>query len=346
MRRGLQSVLVLLLVILLPAFWLFRPPAALPARFTAEDCARVALKDTGSGQRIVGVEDMALLPDGDTLILSALDRLARRWNPESAPQGGLYRTSLARLATGDGWATPIIAAGGLPGGLAPHGIAVSDNGRHLALVDRSREGETRIISGQLSGTTFVPQHARADRLLCRANDLEFAGEGPAVVRVTLDRADCGLAWADLRPGTTTGRVVSIDLAGTAPPEVEASGLSFANGIAGLWVAETRASRLHHRLDRPVMLPGGPDNLTWDDGTGLVAALHPSTARIAAYSFGYLDSAPTRIVRVTSDRSVEVLFDDPDGAIFAGASVAILRDGKLVAGSAVDAGLMICRKGGA
>lgn len=339
-----MSVLVVLVVVLLPLFWLFRAPAKLPARFSAEDCARVALTDSGSGRPIVGVEDMALMPDGDTLILSALDRLARRWSPAEAPEGGLHAASLSRLAAGEGWAAPLVSAARFPDGLAPHGIAVSDDGRHLALVNRTRDGETRIVSGRLSGGSFTPRHERADPAFCRANDLDFAGAGATRLRVTLDRADCGVSWADLRPGATTGRVVSVDLAGTDPPEVEARGLAFANGIAGFWVAETRASRLHHLLDRPVTLPGGPDNLTWDDAGGLIGAVHPSMMRIAAYLFGYRDSAPTRIVRVAPDRQVEVLFDDPGGETFSGATVAILRKATLVAGSAVDAGVMVCRKG--
>ncbi len=166
------------------------------------------------------------------------------------------------------------------------------------------------------------------------------------MRVTLDRGHCGVAWADLRPGATTGRVIAFDLAGVDPPRVEARGLSFANGIAGLWVAETRAARLHNLLDRPVTLPGGPDNLTWGPEGELVVALHPSKVQIAAYLHGLSGAAPTRIVGVTSDRRVEVLLDDPSGDLFSGATVAVLRAGVLGAGSAVDAGVLLCRQGGA
>ncbi|HUF87251.1 MAG TPA: hypothetical protein VMM59_07710 [Thermohalobaculum sp.] len=346
MRRGIQALLVIVVMVSLPVFWLFRAPAALPARFAPEDCARLALTDTATGQPVVGVEDIAPLPDGDTMILSALDRLALRRRPQSAREGGLYQVSLARLAAGDGWARPLVPAGSIAGGLRPHGIAVSDDGERLALVNRARDGTTSIIVGALGSGAFSPRHARTDAAFCRANDLDFTGTGPMTLRVTLDRADCGVAWADLRPGASTGRVIRLDLAGGGAPEVETGGLSFANGIAGLWVAETRASRLHHLLDRPVPLPGGPDNLTWDERGGLVTALHPSMLQIAAYLFGYSGSAPTRVVRVAPDRGVEVLVDDPHGDVFAGATVAVLRGGVLVAGSAADAGVMVCRKGGA
>lgn len=345
MRRSVQATLVVLVVVLLPVFWLFRAPTALPAHFSLADCRHLKLANTATGRPIVGVEDMALLPDGDTLILSAIDRLALRWNPASAPDGGLYEVSLARLATGARWAQPILDPASVPGGLFPGGIAVSDDGKRLAVINRARDGEVSILGGDLAPGVFTVRDVRRDRAFCRAKDLAFSGAGPMAVRVTLDRAACGLSWADLRPGSTTGRVISVDLAGTAPPKVEMRGLAFASGIAGLWVAETRAWRLRHRLDRPLPLPGGPDNLTWSPDGGLIAALDPSLPRIVAYRLGYRDNAPSRIVRVGENRRVEVLFDDPEGQRFSGASVAVLAGGVLVAGSAIDAGLLLCRKGG-
>ena len=343
MKRGIQSLMVIIVVVSLPVFWLFRPVGALPARFALEDCRHIALTDTGSGLPIVGIEDMALLPDGDRLILSAMDRLARARRPETAPEGGLFEVSLKRLAAGAIWAAPIVWPGAVEGGLFPHGIAISSDGERLAFINRARDGTVSIIGGTLRGGAFSLRTTRTDPMFCRANDLAFTGSGTMNLRVTLDRGECGLSWADLKPSSTTGRVISVNLGGLAPPKLEQTGLAFANGIAGLYVAETRASRLYHRLDRPVDLPGGPDNLTWDGLGGLIAALHPSLFRLAAYRYGYHDTAPTRIVRIDLDRNVEVLFDDPAGEVFSGASVAVLSGGVLVAGSMRDAGLLVCRK---
>ena len=349
MRRGVQSLMVILVVVSLPLFWLFRPVIGMPARFAPEDCRRMALTDTGSGRELVGIEDMALLPGGDTLILSALDRLAYARRPRDAPEGGLYEVSLKRLAAGEAWASPIVRPGAVKGGLFPHGVAVSSDGERLAFINRGRDGTVSIVGGSLRRGAFDLRTTRSDPEFCRANDLAFFGDGAMNLRVTLDRGDCGLAWADLKPSSTSGRVVSVNLDGLAPLKIEQTGLSFANGIAGLYVAETRASRLSHRLDRPLDLPGGPDNLTWDGLGGLIAALHPSLFRLAAYRYGYHDTAPSRIIRVDLDRTVEVLFDDTGGEVFSGASVAVLSGpalsgGVLVAGSMRDAGVLVCRKG--
>ena len=344
MRRNLQSLSLVIVAVSLPLFWLFRPVGALPARFAVEDCRQVALTDTGSGRPIVGIEDMALLPDGDTLILSAMDRLARDRRPAVAPEGGLFEVSLKRLAAGEAWAAPIVGPGAVEGGLFPLGLAVSSDGERLAFINRGRDGTVSIVAGTLRPRGFSVRAARSDPLFCRANDVMFSGSGAMTVQVTLDRGDCGLSWADWKPGSATGRVVSVDLGGLASPKIEQTGLAFANGIAGLYVAETRAARLHHRMDLPLALPGGPDNLTWDGLGGLIAALHPSLFRIAAYRYGYQDRAPSRIVRVELDRKIEVLFDEPAGALFSGASVAVLAGGVLVAGSMRDAGLLVCAKG--
>jgi len=342
-RRGIQSWMMILVAISLPVFWLFRPVAGLPARFALEDCRQIALTDTATGRALVGIEDMELLPDNDTLILSALDRLALEWHPDEAPEGGLYEVSLARLAGGQPWAAPIVQPGAVKGGLFPQGMAISDDGERLGFINRARDGTVSIVAGSLTRGAFSVRTARSAPLFCRANDMLFAGGGSMQMRVTLDRGSCGVAWADLKSGSTTGRVIFVDLGDISTPTIEQTGLAFANGIAGLYVAETRGSRLHHRLDRPVELPGGPDNLTWDPLGGLIAALHPSLYRVAAYRYGYFDTAPSRIVRVDLDRTIEVLFDDPGGEVFSGASVAVFAGGVLVAGSIRDAGLLVCRK---
>jgi hypothetical protein len=344
MRRGIQSWMVILVVVSLPFFWLFRPVVGLPAYFALEDCRRVALTDTNSGQAIIGVEDMVLAPGGDRLILSAMDRLAYARHPADAPKGGLYEVLLKRLAAGEVWASPLVWPGAVEGGLYPHGVAVSDDGERLAFINRTRDGKVSIIGGPLRRRGFTVRNTRSEPEFCRANNLEFIGEGAMHLRVTLDRGDCGIAWDDLKTNSTTGRVISVNLAGLAPLEVEETGLSFANGIAGLYVAETRASRLRHRLGEPVELPGGPDNINWGGLGGLIAAVHPSLFRLAAYRYGYHDTAPSRIMRIDLERNVETLFDDPAGALFSGASVAVYSDGVLVMGSMRDAGVLVCRKG--
>jgi hypothetical protein len=107
------------------------------------------------------------------------------------------------------------------------------------------------------------------------------------------------------------------------------------------VAETRSNRLLRPDGSAVDLPGAPDNLTAST-EGLVIALHPSLLRLWPYLAGWSEHAPTRIALVRDGGAVELLYDDPAGARFSAATTAVLADGRLIAGSVRDAGLLVCR----
>src|SRR5690606_39970259 len=127
--RGVMAALVPALAVALTAAWVLRTPAQLPARFALEGCRRVDLIDNGTGRRIAGVEDLALAHDGATLVLSAQDRL-----DTTRPEGGLYAVSLFALGAGQGVrAQPLVAP--REGDFRPHGIAISPDGRRLAVVN-------------------------------------------------------------------------------------------------------------------------------------------------------------------------------------------------------------------
>ena len=90
------------------------------------------------------------------------------------------------------------------------------------------------------------------------------------------------------------------------------------------------------------LPGGPDNLTRGVDGRVLAALHPDLIRLALYRHGWTGRAPARIVAVDlGTGAVEVLFDDPGGAVSPAATVAVMADGRLVAGSVRAPGLLVC-----
>ncbi|HSF93980.1 MAG TPA: hypothetical protein VLA52_03070 [Thermohalobaculum sp.] len=343
--RNIRTLLVLLAVVSLPLFWLFRPVDQLPARFAAGQCHRIALTDAQTGRLVVGVGDMELLSDGDTLILAASDRLALDRNPGTAPSGGLYQVSMSRLAAGDVYAMPILSQETAPGGLFPQALTVSPDGEQLAFVNHDRDGTVGIIGGRYGDGTFSPRYARTGNEFCRARDVQFSGDGEMGVLAVLDRASCNFSLADLDPGAATGRIVAVDLAASDSPTEVTGGLAEARGIAGTFVSEMRLSRLHDRLGDPIQLPGGPDRLTWDQAGGLVAALHPSLPRTLTLRYGFAGSAPSRIVRVDLDRRVEVLFDDTEGEIFSAASVGVLSRGILAAGSEFEPGILLCRASG-
>ena len=293
----------------------------------------IELAETDADEAITGVEDLALTPDGDRLILSAFDR-----RDPSRPDGGLYSVSLASLSGATRvTARRLDAARERP--FRPHGIALSTDGGRLAVINHHSDRVSSVEIGPLDTEGWAPDREIADPRFCRANDLIFVekDEGEAL-RVTIDRADCRVSIRDLIGGT--GRVALIQ---GDRVKIEREGLHFPNGITRAWVAETRADRLASisGTGGVIHLPGGPDNLDERDGR-ITAALHPHLLRTGLFIAGWLLSSGSRIVSINPEsHEVETLFDDPEGTIFAGATVAVFTGGRLIAGAARDSGLLYC-----
>lgn len=321
------------LVLVIVLGLLLRTPSALPARFAPENCRVVELAESDIHDAITGIEDLALTPEGDRLILSAFDR-----RDPSRPDGGLYSVSLAGLSG----ATRVTAKRLDPvrdRPFRPHGIALSADGRRLAVINHHSDGASSVEIGPLDAEGWTPDREIADPRFCRANDLIFIEdeEGEAL-RVTIDRADCRASIRDLIGGTGRIALIRGNLV-----EIEREGLHFPNGITRAWVAETRAARLSNiaRIGDVIPLPGAPDNLDERDGR-ITAALHPHLLRTGLFIAGWLPRTGSRIVSIDPEsHEIETLFDDPQGIIFSGATAAVFTHGRLIAGAARDSGLLLC-----
>lgn len=336
--RQLTAIFVVLLAFVMTAVWVFAPPSAMLAEFSAADCRRVALLDDVTGLPVTGAEDMALTPSENEIFITAHDR-----RDPANPSGGLYAVSLFTLENGEAQVTGARVWGGEGNGDAPfrpHGLALSDDGTRLAMVNRPAYGTAEVLIGAVEGLSWAPEDRLSGRRFCRANDLDFAGAAGEALDITLDRGECTTALTDLLPGASTGRIVRFDGAGLVET---GAGYAFPNGIVDGYLAETRARTIRAPDGQAFRVPGGPDNLNTDDEGWLVAALHPKLIHLWLYRSGWRDSAPSRIVRVDpEDGQVRVLFDDPDGVLYSGATSAIYGDGLLVAGSALDDGLLVCQ----
>ncbi len=317
-------------------------PDTLAPEHPLDACERRLVVDPRLGRAISGAEDLALSTDGATLYVSAYDRLALEAAAKTggdAPEGGVFAVALDALLAGDVIGQPVLPLDALPGGLRPHGVDV-DGERLLAVVRPIGDGA--VMGGLVEMSLSGGQARRIDGPWCAANDVAFTPEGAAV---TLDRETCpGRGLLETVFGLPTGRVLGLDA------EEIASGLAFANGVAALpggrlAVAETRARRV--RLlpgGEAFALPGAPDNLTVDAQGGLVIAVQPDLIAFARYRYGRAEAAPSRIVALDPDGgAVSMLFDDPDGAVFSGATVGVAAGGALIVGSVRERGLLVCRR---
>lgn len=328
---------VMVLAIILFLLWLLTPVEPVPATYAHSDCRRVALVDIGTGQQISGAEDLALLPDGDSLIVSAHDRM-----DGSLPNGGLYRISLWGIRDAERYSVQnLIRAEAGTRRFRPHGIAVSEDGARLAVINRPQPGQAVIEIGDLEPDLWTVTKRLTGETLCRANDLNFVRADVETLEITLDRQSCGTSIGDLMPGSRTGRTAIWD---GGRLRVSRTELAFPNGIYGPFVAETRQDRILRATGLPIRLPGGPDNLNRESGRHYIVAMHPSLRRLWLYLNEMWPSAASRIARVDMlSAEVEVLFDDPTGALFSAATSAVFAKDMLIAGSVGDQGLLICQR---
>ena len=334
--RWLIGLGVVVLVLVIAAIWVAIPPSRLPALYQAEDCRQITVIDPVSERPLVGIEDLALRSTGQ-LLLSSYDRSAG-----SDFVGGIYSVSLFGL-TGGGQVRAKLVSNGAEQGVAfrPHGISLSRQGDRLAVINRFAPGEARIEVGDLTPEGWIVDRRITGERLCRANDLFLIGGRRDEMNITLDREDCTPSMRDIKPGSTTGKLGFFD--GTHF-EISRVRLSFPNGVAGPYIAETREDRILRPGAAPIALPGAPDNMNLDDEDKLIVAVHPKLSQLWLYREGVGDIAPTRLLRVdTTTGGIDVLFDDPGGQVFSAATSAVYRDGILVAGSVMDQGLLVCRK---
>ncbi|MCB2113078.1 MAG: hypothetical protein KDD85_05960 [Parvularculaceae bacterium] len=327
--------------------------------YAAADCRRATIVDSETGASVIGAEDFAYDASARRVIISAYDR--RRVEKEARKraydisQGGVYALSMKDIKSGASvFSLPsIVSRDSVAGGLRPHGIAFDATRREITFINRSYQKingkwrmTPRIERASADGAVFVGD---GDRPRCSANDVALLGDRTFV---SFDHEFCG--W---RKGVE-------DIAGLAGSGVELAGSGavfnsarHANGLAatqerGLALAATREAAIYVlaeksdglKVENKVKVPGAPDNLTVSSDGSLVAALYPSLAAIGAQrKLGFGRSA-SRIVRIDPETgAMTLLFEDPKAKLFSAASVAIEEEGVLILGSALDRGVLICRR---
>ena len=327
--------------------------------YAPDQCQRVTLEDPETGT-VIGVEDLAYDPLRQLFILSAYDRRAVEKaagkRARQVPEGGVYALGRdAVLAAGNAplVVRSLIDRAPIPGGLRPHGLDLDFQTREIVFINRSYQKidrrwrmTPRLVRASLDrrdGSAAI-----AGVVHCAANNLVSSG---ATVLISHDHGGCG--GAALREDITGARRSGL---------VDTNGhhvfdaARFANGVVDLGndeiaLAATRENTVRiltargarFEIDRVLSVPGGPDNLSLAADGRIIAALHPSLWRTALHRKLGFDRAPSRIVSVDPvTGETRLLYDDPRGRQFSAATAAIDFGDGLLAGSATDAGLLLCR----
>ena len=129
-------------------------------------------------------------------------------------------------------------------------------------------------------------------------------------------------------------------------------LSYANGIArtskAVYVAETRAKRLTllglgrgTKVEKlgDISLPGGPDNLTTNE-TSVIVALHPNLIRYGAFRAGWGPRVKSRFSIISANNDIKTY--DLSADLLSGATVALRVGRHIYLGAAFDKGMAACQ----
>jgi len=329
------------------------------AKYDFDSCRRISIYDQATGARINGAEDIAIDRIRERLFVSAYDRRAvekaARKNAFAIPEGGVYAIPIKTLLDTESdilTLPPIAAADEIPGGFRPHGVSFDAHANEVVFINRSYQRiknrwtmTPRIERIGAAGEAFM---GRSEVAPCSANDVHAGVDG------TLASFDHGAC--DWRAGLED--TFSLSRSGVLKDgNVLFNDAKFANGLTRtldgeLILAATREKALLVMEEianglkpvRRIELPGGPDNLTIASDGGVVAAVHPSLVKMGMHRKLGFGRASSRIVKVSLESdTVEILYDDPGGALFTAATAAVEWGNALIAGSVTDDGLLICEK---
>ncbi len=316
-------------------------------------CRRIELVDPQTGWVITGAEDLDYDPARGRLFISAYDRRAAERAASSRrqriPEGGLYAISLSALRNAEDGpldVQPLLRRTDRPAGLRPHGISYDPTSDILHFINRDyrqsgSKWKMQPVHDRIGGDGTRILASRMP-LPCHSNDLVFR---QGLHHVSTDHGDCG--W---RAGLEdVFNLKNSGLAGVSWRVRHANGL-VALGVDRFALAATRDKAIFLfdgvKKDRiqKIKLPGGPDNLTHTEDGAVIAAVHPNLLRLGLQRKLGIGRAGSRIVRIDPDRgTVVTLFDDPQAALFSAATAAVEVQGLLIAGSALDSGLLVCRR---
>lgn len=328
------------------------------AVYTDDDCRRVSLIDTVSESEVVGAEDLAYDRATGRIIISAYNRRAAEAaaaaRADAVPEGGLYAVGLDAL--GDDPVVlrvdPLVANDEVADGLRPHGMTIDVARGEVIFINRAYHHADRawVMTPRLLrlGADGAVSN-EGSTVPCAANDVVMSGDAPLI---SFDHKACD--WRGGLEDLLGSRESGVTFAGGGG---SFSGVGHANGLVVLEsgavvLAATRDRALFvlekdgsaFSVQRKIELPGAPDNLTLSPDGTIVVALHPSLPAIGAQRKLGIGRAGTRIVRVDAESGVvTLLYDDPKASLFSAATAAVEIGDSLVAGSALDKGLLVCRR---
>lgn len=304
---------------------------------------------TGTGEirsySLPGVEDLAIDPLENFIILSSDDRAARR--DGKSKQGGLYYLNL------NDDADPVLMTQDFDSDFYPHGISMvqlSDSVYRIWAINHPEKDSHQIEIFDLVGSKLTHKETLNHPLLISPNDL-----------IAIDSSrfyftnDHGFQskWGLLAEnylGLAVSTVIYYD--GITYKEA-AAGIAYANGITFdnkrslIYVASPRsfAIKVYKRADdgtlsylEDIDVDTGVDNLMLDKAGNIWSGAHPDLLKFTSYAAGKTEIAPSEVITIQykgqNDWTISGVFLD-DGGVISGSSVAVPTKKHIFIGNVMD-----------
>ena len=340
-----------------------------------EACRPLVLEISGTGEVVVGAEDITIDQTKGIAYISGYDRFAVEREADKGTvvtEGGIYALDMRRQDWPDAGrvrVADLTAEFGRDRQIRPHGISLFTDaaGRQsLFAVNRPYDGDTvKPVVEMFDVRDGALQHRAtvSDAAICSPNDVAALDHDRFFV--TNDHGACAgfsRLWEDLW-GLRRSYVVYYD--GKSARRV-AEGIAYANGIAigppgeangRLFVSGVRDEAVLIfeiaqllTADAPVRAPlkridfgTGVDNLEWAPTGGLLVGAHSSLWSFFRYRQRWSETSPSQILHASPSGRVAEIFGS-DGGDLSASSVAAIHEGVMLIGSVFEPHILACRLG--
>ncbi|MEP5610943.1 MAG: hypothetical protein ABJP45_01775 [Cyclobacteriaceae bacterium] len=294
---------------------------------------------------MLGAEDFSISYEDNFMIISQDDRAASLNGRKR--KGGLYYLDL----TSDRFEPFEIS--NFTSDFFPHGISLFklDSAHYQILAVNHAEGHS-IEKFELFGDSLVHLESYRDETMISPNDVIALNEDSFYFTNDHGYTSKWGLLAENYLGLKISNVVYFDGNFT----VAASDIAYANGLnidrekSELAVASPRDFKIKYyqikgdgtlEFKRDLYVGTGVDNIEFDEDGNSWIGCHPSLLAFTAYANGANESAPSEIIMISKDESIEKIFEN-DGSLVSASSVAAPYKDLLFVGTVMDDKLLVMK----
>lgn len=294
-----------------------------------------------------GAEDLTISYSDGFMIISQDDRAGRR-------DGEYYGSGLYYLDLDSGNFKPKKISGDYKLPFHPHGISLLKlDSAHYQILAINHAKKHSIVKFELFGDSLVYMATYRDPSMISPNDVIALDEESFYFTNDHGYTSKWGVFAEDYLGIAASNVILYD----GKYQEVANGIKYANGINisknrdQLIVASPRDFSLIFydinedgsiQYNRDLDVASGIDNIELDEDGNLWIGSHPNLMAFSTYAAGKKETAPSEIIKVSDDETIESLYVN-DGAVVAASSVVAPYKDLLYVGTVMDNKVLVLKK---